>query len=181
MVQTFPRALILIEIIAIKTEYGLQAKDSPDIEYYQEYSDRCKDNASKAFLSFMIGTDLVVDMFEYCKSDCYLEIMFLGVLSSYRGRSIAYNLCKASENVARVLYSGINIKESITEVPLDLQPFPKFVSAIFTSLVSQKIGRKLEMEVAASVELNQWTYNGKTFADRLGNNPAPIQYCCKML
>lgn len=159
----------------------MQVKNVPDIEYYQQYSDRCTDNASKAFLSFMIGTDLVVDMFEYCKSDCYLEIMFLGVLSSYRGKSIAYNLCRASEIVAKTLFSGKNIKESITEAGLDIQPFPKFVSAIFTSPVSQKLGRKLEMDVAGSVDLNRWTYNGKTFAERLGNNPAPIQYCYKML
>ncbi|GJQ77834.1 hypothetical protein Trydic_g16089 [Trypoxylus dichotomus] len=159
----------------------LQAKDYPDIEYYQKYSDRCSDETSQAFLSFMKGTDLVIDMFEYCQADCYLEIMFLGVLSSHRGKSIAYNLCRASETLAQILFSGEDVKQSITDGAPDLKPPPKFVSAIFTSRVSQRIGQKLKMKVAGSANLDEWMYNGKTFAERLGCNITPIQYCYKML
>lgn len=117
----------------------------------------------------MIDADATCNLFEHCRVDCLLEIMFLGTIPECRGRKIATKLCEVSIKLAQLLKTGENIKVSVdNDNQLPLQPVPKLVSAIFTSFISQRIGKTLGFQVAVDISYEKFTYNGQTYAEKLG-------------
>ena len=118
-------------------------------------------------ITFMRDCDEEVDLFAHCKVDCLMELMFLSVLREYRAKGIARKLCEVSIDFAKQLFAGKCSKVSTTGEQLPTEPVPKLVSATFTTFITQKIGESLGFTKAASIWFNRWSFNGKTFAERL--------------
>lgn len=121
----------------------------------------------------MIDVDAIVDLFEHCKVDSLLEVMFLGILPEFRKRGIGKKLCEISMRVAKSLKNGENVKQAL-EIgkTLPLEPAPQIVSALFTSPTSQKIGRALNWEIAARTSYEDHFHEGRSYASVLGkDNP----------
>lgn len=116
----------------------------------------------------MKEADEACDLFTSANTNCILELMFLAVLTDHRKKGIGKYLTEASIKLGKILLSGKNIKESITGEPIPLDPKPTAISALFTSFISQKIGSILGFVRAKEIDFNTWSFDGKTYAERIG-------------
>lgn len=115
----------------------------------------------------MIDVDKKCDLYQHFNTDCLLEIMFLGTLTEFKGRSIGRVLCEYSIQLANEIRLGKNV-ENLREKYRLMRP--KIVSAIFTSPVSQKIGKLCNFQTMATVYYTDFTYKGIPFSERLDKN-----------
>ncbi|XP_017782939.1 PREDICTED: uncharacterized protein LOC108567150 [Nicrophorus vespilloides] len=136
--------------------------------YFEKYAANCKQPSAKSLVNFMIESDAECDLFKHCNVDCLLEIMFLATLPEYRGKGLAKRLCEISIVIAKQLASGVNVKQSLSGEKLPIEPVPQMVSAIYTSYITQKIGKALNFTKAVEIDFNRWSFDGKTFAERIG-------------
>lgn len=113
-------------------------------------------------MNYMIDADSKVDVFEKFGVNSLLEIMFLAVLKDYGRQGIGYELCK---------YSVENAKKYDH----------KLVTSLFTGRNTQVIGRKLGFDVVLEESFNEYSFNGKTFAERNGDPTLTYQVAAKTL
>ncbi|CAG9823559.1 unnamed protein product [Phaedon cochleariae] len=119
-------------------------------------------DASKLLCDILLYAEEQCNLFERCNVDCLLEMNLLGILPEFRRRGIGEKMIEVSTELATKLYKGINVK-----VPLDgteelsLEPRPKLISAIFSSPYTMKIGRSLNYEIAATVDMQKFLVNDK--------------------
>lgn len=141
--------------------------------FFDEFNKQHVHSANgKRLMTYMVGVNKKCDLFARFNADCLLEIMFLATLPEFKGRSIGKNLCQYSIELADDLRQGKNV-EILPEK--DRHRRPTVVSAIFSSKISQKIGDSLNFEHMATVLHADFTYAGKTFAERIGNtHPSSI-------
>jgi len=116
-------------------------------------------------MNYMIVADSKVDIFELFQVESLLEIMFLAVLKDHGQKGIGLNLCKYSVELGCDLKSGKDLKEYLN----DGQSAPQLVSALWTGRHSQSIGAKLGFEVVFQESFSKFSFNGKTFAERVGD------------
>lgn len=129
----------------------------------------------------MNDADGVVNLFELSNAKCLLELMFLAVLPEHRGKGIACKLCEYSLELGKELALGRNVKLGIDEKSLTIEPLPTAASAIFTSIVSQHIARKLNFIKAAEIGFDTFIFEGKSFASRIGPGTPTCTVEYKML
>lgn len=111
-------------------------------------------------MDFMIDVDSETDVFELYKIDTLLELMFLATLQEWGRRGVACELARYTIQLAHELSEGVGVNEMHLQLR-DMRP--KAVTAIFTSIFSQKAGRSQNFKVINSVPYTRFTYNGKTF------------------
>lgn len=104
----------------------------------------------------MIEADSRVDTFQIFNVKNLMEIMFLAVLQDYGRQGIGYQLCKYSIQLAQNL--NINL-----------------VCALWTGKNTQVIGKKLGFDVLVEETFNNFSFNGKTFAER-NKNPELVYH-----
>lgn len=128
----------------------------------------------------MKEADESCDLFGCCNADCMLELMFLATLRERRGKGIAKKLSEASIQLGKALLNGKNMKQNLTDEELPLDPRPKAVTALFTSCISQNIGKSLGFVKALEIDFNRWNFDGKTFAERIGPETpcVTLEYKC---
>lgn len=97
-----------------------------------------------------------INLFNALQVDCLMKIVVLGVLPEYRGKGIAKEICKLSVEIGQKLYNGINIKYSVKNTILDVEPRPKGIGVLFSSFISQKIGRYLNLIIASQQFNDMW-------------------------
>lgn len=113
----------------------------------------------------MITADSKVDVFEYYQVDSLLEIMFLAVLREYGRKGIGLNLCKYSVELGQQLKAGVDIAKYLP----NNEPRPQLVTALWTGKNTQHIGEKLKFEVIYQEPFSNFHFNGKSFAERVGD------------
>lgn len=91
--------------------------------------------------------------------------MYLMVLPEYSGKGIAGNLAKASVQLATDLKNGKRCEDFL----LPGQPRPELVTTIWSVRGTQKIGEKLGFEVYFEEPFTKWSFDGKTFAEHVGD------------
>lgn len=139
--------------------------------FYETFRDlHCKTEAAKAMIDIMIVADAKIDIFEHYQVDAIMEITFLGVLKEFRKYGIGFNLVKYS------LQIGTELKNK-----KDFSPRPLLASAMWSAVGSQKIGSNLKFDVIYQEPFSNYTYNGKTFAEKIGNLNAFYQVAVKRL
>lgn len=140
------------------------SSDAPT--YFETFRDQnCKTENSKSLMNYMISADSKVDIFELFQVDSLLEIMFLAVLKEHGRRGIGLNLCKYSFELAQDLKNGKDVEQYLTA---DQTP-PQLVSSLWTGRNTQVIGAKLGFEVVHQEPFSNYSFNGKTFAERNGD------------
>lgn len=89
-------------------------------------------------------------------------------------------LCKLSIEIAKKLKDGpvstITVKDLGSKYAFmpdrkAVSKVPKFCQALWTAAASQKIGKTLGFNVYVTVPFTEFTFNGKTFTDRIGGDP----------
>ncbi|KAI8426511.1 hypothetical protein MSG28_005322 [Choristoneura fumiferana] len=175
---TFPGALRVIreafcqdEAVSIGSEVN---KDPAAIE---ELLELCADAALDGVSLVAVAVDSG-DVVAVYQAECSLEIMFLATLREHRGHNLGTILCKLSIDLAKKLKEGPVANMSLTDLgpkfshmkPREVTKIvPKICQAIWTGEATQKIGRKLGFKVEVKAMMSEFIYNGKTYADRLGD------------
>lgn len=132
---------------------------------------------SLALVDYMVKVDSQYDLFKNFDTNCYFEIMFLGVKSTSKGRGIGTALVTASAKLAQDLKNKNEGKDPSIDVATEakenknspaLKLIPKCVSAIFTSRFSQKCGQRSGFTEVLKSPYTDFTYKGKSYADVIG-------------
>jgi len=127
--------------------------------YFETFRDNhCKTENAKSLLNYMIAADSKVDLFERFNVNVLFEMTFLAVLKEYGGKGIGYNLTKYSLELAQAIKD--NSKSLLR---------PHLASVLWTGTYSQKIGNKLGFKVIYEEPFANYSFNGKTFAERNGD------------
>lgn len=94
------------------------------------------------------------------------ELMFLGVLQEFGRKGIGYHMCRYSAQLANELRTGRSL--GMLRYERDKKKRPQAISAIFASNYSQRIGQLLKMDALVTVRYEDFVYDGKTYAERIG-------------
>ena len=106
------------------------------------------------------------DIFKEWQIDCIIELSFLSTRSDYGRRGIALALTNYLMEYAGKLKDGA--AKECDELPQHLRGSkPKAIIAVFTSRYSQIVGEKLGFETLFQVENSKFTFEGKTFAEKI--------------
>lgn len=101
-------------------------------------------------------------------NNCVFELFILSTLSKYRGKGIAKKLSEISIEIATALSKGklntiIHTNDFKTESIIKYRP--KLVTSIFTSFITQRIGKLLQFTVATRKSFDSFTtHRGETYA-----------------
>lgn len=160
----------------------IQVRNCPgDDTYFENYLKNCKEDSSKALVQFMIDSDAACDLFEYCNADCLVEIMFLATLPEYRRMGLGLQLMEITIKLAKELIKGNMVKVSLPGCPVQLEPVPTVVSAIFTTIVTQIMADKIGFQKAIEISYKNFFYKGQTFASKIGpDTPFITLHCLKL-
>ncbi|XP_053969505.1 uncharacterized protein LOC128871631 [Anastrepha ludens] len=119
---------------------------------------------AQCLMDFMIEIDSATDVFDLYKIDSLIELMFLATLPEWQRRGVATELTRYTIELTRELSEGVGVEE----VHPQLRAMrPKAVTAIFTSVFSQKAGHSQGFKVINSVPFTNFSFNGKTFDQRI--------------
>lgn len=143
------------------------AENSNEPSYFEYFRDnKCLSKSSKALMNYMIEMDSKVDVFEKYKINCLVELMFIGVIPKYENRGIGTKLGEISVMIAKGLKEG-----KYTELLADniRDKIPQLVAALWTSRFSRKVGKNLDFTTLHEESYENFTYEGKTFASRIGD------------
>jgi GNAT superfamily N-acetyltransferase len=103
----------------------------------------------------LLQADSKKDAFDHYNVSKTLELMFLGVSRHHRGLGIGRLLAEATCKVA-----------ASKNIPV--------VTAIFTSIGSQTIGKRLEWDQLFTIPMSEFVYNGRPYSDFTGENQSMI-------
>lgn len=143
-------------------------RENNDEPCYFEYfrDNRCLSMSSKALMNYMIEMDSKVNVFEKYKIDCLVELMFIGVIPRYEKRGIGTKLCEVAVMIASGLKEG-KYTEFLYEHIKDKRP--QLITALWTSRFSQKVGKNLNFTPLHEESYEYFTYEGQTFASKIGS------------
>ncbi|XP_065354212.1 uncharacterized protein LOC135948727 [Calliphora vicina] len=106
------------------------------------------------------------DIFQEWQIDCVIELSFLSTRTDYGRRGIALSLAKYLLEYAAKLKEG-NGEES-QQLPEHLRgQKPKAIISALTSRYSQIVGEKLGFETLFKEENANFSFEGKTFAEKI--------------
>lgn len=126
----------------------------------------------------MIDCDNDLDLFTQFKTDCLLELMFLGVTPAHCRKSIGKTLTDRTIQLAQELNNG----NCLDLLPTDLKAArPTIVTSLFASKVSQSIGRSLGFEFFNRFPYTDIWFEGRSLADRIGTDDEATILCVKFL
>lgn len=157
------------------------ASDPTEKSDYDEFAKQCcRQPSSRALMQFGANIDARCNCFEKYSADCSLELIFLSTLAAHRKNNLATLLTAYSLELGKKLkdgpvatfthkdlgpkYASMQHREPIIKVP-------KICQGIMTSLATQKIASKLGFTVYVRLPLADFSYNGKTFSERIGYDP----------
>ncbi|KAJ9596514.1 hypothetical protein L9F63_012456 [Diploptera punctata] len=150
----------------------VHCSETPILQKY--FSREDLDPGFKELLNFMIQLEAKVDVADYYQIDSFMDHMFLATHPDYYRKGIGLKTVDASVEIAKALYKGEDVAVPISEdkYPWKKTPIPRpqVVIALFTSPLSQKIGKNLGWDFVTEVSYEDLIYEGKTYASRLDKN-----------
>lgn len=127
----------------------------------------------------MIAADAEYDVFEKLNLDCTCELMFLATLPEWERKGIGRALTQYTIELTRELKSG---DAAFREMNPTLQSRrPMAVTALWTSMFSQKLGKDLGFQVLTTIPYTRFSYAGKTYEQRLGPPHSTCQHVIYLL
>ncbi|XP_029050852.2 uncharacterized protein LOC114879768 isoform X1 [Osmia bicornis bicornis] len=161
------------EVIGVAFNKMQVAQNSAEKSAFEIFSENCKYQSSKALVDFMIDVDSRINLFKHYNTDCIFEIMFLATLPSQQKRRIGELLVSSSMELAKELKKEKSVKTPVTidgdNTVQNKEAIPSLISAIMTSSYSQKIASKCGFEDLIKVPYEKFSFKGKTFSDRIGD------------
>lgn len=152
------------------------SSDAPS--YFEKIqNDHFQTANANSLMDFMITADSKVDFFEHYQINSLFEIMFLAVLREYGRKEIGLTLCKYSLEVAQSLKNARDVEMYLK----NNEPLPQIATSLFTGRNTQIIGEKLGFDVMFQEPFSNYSFNGKTYSERICDPNAVYQLAMKML
>jgi GNAT superfamily N-acetyltransferase len=121
-----------------------------------------------------------VDIFEHYGVTTILDHMFLATHDHYYQKGIGRGLVAATVEMARAINRGEDVGVPISDdkYPWKNKKLPQVqaIIALFTSPISQKIGKYLEWDEIFVARYDQLFYNGEPYSSRLDKNNQTTAY-----
>jgi hypothetical protein len=120
-----------------------------------------------------------VDIFKHYKVTKIVDHMFLTTHIDYYQKGIGRGLVAATVDMARALNRGEDVAVPISDdrcLLEDKPPKVQAVIALFTSPISQRIGKSLQWDEIVITSYDQLFYRGESYASRLDENNQTIAY-----
>lgn len=106
------------------------------------------------------------DIFKEWQIDCVIELTFLSTRNDYGRRGIALALANYLLEYAEKLKNGSETE--CNELPIHLKGLkPEAITSVFTSRYSQIVGEKLGFKTLFQIENSKFSFEGKTFAEKI--------------
>lgn len=119
---------------------------------------------AQSLMDFMIAVDSEYDVFEKFNLNCTCELMFLATLPEWERKGIGKALTKYTIDLTRELRQG----KGVDEIHPSLKSKrPEAVTALFTSMFSQKVGKAEGFQVVNTVPYTKFSFKGKTYDQRI--------------
>ncbi|XP_046803936.1 uncharacterized protein LOC111685801 [Lucilia cuprina] len=135
-----------------------------DVFFVKFRKENAKSPNAQSLMDFMASVDEQYDIFEKFNLDCTCELMFLATLPQWERKGIAKALARYTIELTKELKNGIGLEEIH---PSLRKRIPKAVTAIFTSMFSQKVGKAEGFTVVNTVPYTQFSFEGKTYDQRI--------------
>lgn len=159
----------------------IQHKDTSCTEFYADYAKRAQHAETIAILDFLTEMEGLLDPFTPYNADCLLESVFLGVQPEYGGRGIGTTLFKITLDLASLLYKGQNVKISLEESSLPLEPIPQIVTSILTTFKTQQITKRLGFDLIKKIYFKDVYFNGRSYGSLLRDDNLYFTLECKKI
>lgn len=124
------------------------------------------------------------------EGNCFFEVGFLSVKSTYRGRGIGTALVTESAKLAETMKLVNGNGNSTIDLYSDAEEYknsralkmaPACVAAIFTSRFSQECGRRSGFVEVVKVSYTEFVYKGKKFSEITGADHPFCKLAVKVL
>ncbi|XP_011179098.2 uncharacterized protein LOC105210067 [Zeugodacus cucurbitae] len=115
---------------------------------------------------FLQRIEINADIYKTLQVDCVFEIVFLSTSTKYVKRGLASALSECSIEYARRLQQGTVPPEDLPAEKVRALK-PSAVCSVFTSIYTQRIGRKFNFEILNQIPYTEFSFEGKTFAERI--------------
>ncbi|XP_060647711.1 uncharacterized protein LOC132785575 [Drosophila nasuta] len=115
-------------------------------------------------MDYMITMDSKIDVCAVYNMDCVNELMFLATLPEFGRLGLGRSLVDVTIQFTQELSQGKGL-EDIAEELRELRPAA--VTALWTSVFTQKIGKDVGFTVLNTVPYSEFEYNGKRFDERI--------------
>ncbi|XP_073947527.1 uncharacterized protein [Choristoneura fumiferana] len=157
------------------------ASDSTEKTFLDLFEERNTRPSCLSLVHFIKDVEGRCNFFEKYHADCCLDITWLAVLREHRGRNLATLLCKLSVDLAKKLRDGpvstFTVKDcgpkfAYLKTRDVTDKVPTVCTSIWSSEFTRRIGKKMGFKVEVSVPMSQFVFNGKSYADRLGDESA---------
>ncbi|XP_036233672.2 uncharacterized protein [Bactrocera oleae] len=152
------------ELAAIAVNHLMSSK--PENCTLFDSVNKVRSPAIKCIKKFLERIDTSADIYKTLQVDCVLEIVFLSTNSKYVKRGLASSLAEYTIEYARRLQKGPLSPEDLPAVEVRALK-PSAVCSVFTSIYTQRIGRKFNFEILNQIPYTEFTFEGKTFAERI--------------
>ncbi|EDW68172.1 uncharacterized protein [Drosophila virilis] len=129
------------------------------------YNEQVKSPQAKSLMNYMITMDSKIDVFAEYNLDCVCELMFLATLPEFRRLGLGRALVESTVQLTRELGQGRGLQDVAKELQ---DKRPAAVTALWTSVYTQKIGNAVGFMVLNTVPFNEFEFNGKRFNERIG-------------
>ncbi|XP_017887392.1 uncharacterized protein LOC108629305 isoform X2 [Ceratina calcarata] len=125
---------------------------------------------SQGLVKFLDDIESSVDIFERYKASTAMELFYLGTNPQYQGRGIGRKMVHKCIDFARGLSKGTTRRISIDGGALDLDAPPELIFGVFASNFSQRIADKVGFETLHEIRYDDYVFDGKTMAQRIGSD-----------
>ncbi|KAL0133417.1 hypothetical protein PUN28_000864 [Cardiocondyla obscurior] len=177
--------IVTKEVVGVAFNKIQVNSNSSEKSFFEQFSDNCKYQSSKALIDFMINVDLQIDLFKHYSVDCIFEIMFLATLPTHGKQRVGEMLVASSLELAKELRRDKNVRTPVTihgnDEVSNANAVPTLTSAIMTSDYSYRIAKKLHFDVLVETTYDKFEYNGKKYNEKLNQDHQKCALVAKRL
>lgn len=143
----------------------VKSNSGEESDYFVNRTRNTQSDSGKALLQIMKEVDRAFDCYKYFETDCIFDLSFLSTLiPGYEKKSIGKMLSLYSMQLATELAEG----KGLELLPENLRNYrPGAITAVFSSNYSKKIGQDLGFETLHEAFFTEFSYKGKTLAERI--------------
>ncbi|XP_032667246.1 uncharacterized protein LOC116842316 [Odontomachus brunneus] len=145
--------------------------NTPGKTFFEQYREKCKYDASRAFLDFNINVDGRINLFKYFNVDCIFEFFCISVMPEYGHKGVGEMLASNALQISKDLKKGKDVRVPVTvhgnNELTNVNVVPSICSTILTSKYSQRLGDKFGFLELLRISFEEFEFKGKKFRDRI--------------
>ena len=101
-----------------------------------------------------------------------MEIMYIATMPNFKQNNVAGLMVGSAHRLGRLLCNGVNVKTLIDigdQKVTNADAIPSIITAMATSVYTQKMGVKLGYDKVLEVNYDDYTIDGESFSKRIGD------------